>query len=327
MATYFERLLSYYKIEPDFRGWAHCPCPNCGVPPALNPGDTHFSFSPLGGHCFVCGVTYSLSDMLEITDAENFDSSGKVYKPRKRLGWLDYADNAKKLNNLVDEWNLNGYSLWRLYKNIPDTLFQFYRLGVGRMPKRSSRCNHKRLMVPLFSGTTLFGLRSRRVNCDCPKWLGIGGTKKFLYNGGCLVEDAEKSKERHLGDSVFSVKPHDILYIVENPIDSILLYAKHKLKSVATLGVTIWMDSWTESIVQSGVSKVVVWYDNDAAGCPTKKVFQEEKQRRLEKMGTDVMAAPRGYVLVKLLREAGINAYSYPWKDTDPYHADVGMYL
>ena len=59
----FDLLIDHFGVEPDSDGEVRVDCPNCGK--EAKRGQTHFSFSERGGHCFVCGTSWSLRRLAE----------------------------------------------------------------------------------------------------------------------------------------------------------------------------------------------------------------------------------------------------------------------
>lgn len=326
MSSYFESLLKHYNVEPDDRKWAHVPCPRCFSPAAERYGDTHFSFNHKAGYCFVCGYKCTLPELIEEVGAElTGNSTSYRYQERKKR-WMDYEVNRQTLNDMIVKWNKEpyGFHRWNLYKPISEKVYSFYKLGFGMYPDKSSLCKHNRLMVPLIAGEEIVGVRGRRLDCDCPKWAAISGSKFVLYNGGMLIGGLGNSKLK-LGNSLLTYNKSSVLYIVENQIDSLLLLQKG-IYAVATLGVTIWEEEWTKILQDVKPSKVVVAYDNDMAGCPNEETYQRIKKERLAK-GIPFVKEPNGYELVKRLREKSINAFCYHWSPNTPEKMDIGKLL
>lgn len=331
MQSYLDRLAEYYGVEPDSRQWIHVPCPQCNAAPATGYGDTHFSFSSKGGHCFVCHYTCSLKELVDLTDApEVEEGTHRVRKITNTKGWLDFSANKKLLYHLISDWNTRsgGYNMWSAYKKgIPPSVYDFYKMGIGELPDKASRCNHTRLIIPLIGGGDIFGLRARHISCDCPKWLGISGNKKFLFNGGSLVNSTEEERKGSLGKSLFKITNEDTLYIVENPIDSILLYEKFGKKSVATLGITMWEDKWYDIIAEASPKKVIVLFDNDLMGAPNPETYKQQCIVRSQKTGVFLEPTPLAFTRVKELKDRGVAASVYRWPDGSPHKMDVGMLL
>ena len=114
-----------------------------------------------------------------------------------------------------------------------------------------------------------------------------------------------------------------VLLITENPIDALLLEHRYPEScAVATLGVALWRDEWTELLVRSGALLVVVMFDNDRPGNGAGRAGQLAWMRTHDR---DIM--PNGIRLVNRLLRAGVNAQLYDWGDDAPLHQDAGSAL
>jgi len=199
---------------------------------------------------------------------------------------------------------------------VPESLVAAYRLGYGAYPQYTSKCSHRRLQVPLIERGQVVGFRSRSVGCDCAKWLSPAGSRTLLYNGERLT----RGPYYGMGFALNAWVPHgDVLYIIENPVDAILLeHNSPEVYAVATLGVTMWQPEWTELVVRARPAMVVVAYDNDrpgnGGGIPGRDAWLRDHPKDI---------VPNGVKLVNALLTAGVNARLFPWADS-PLKADIG---
>ena len=119
---------------------------------------------------------------------------------------------------------------------------------MGVLP--ASRCHHERLTVPVIDGSMIVGIRGRSLGCECGKWLAAGGTTLDmlpLYN--CQA----------LGTG-------QVVWIIENPIDALMVGERTDYIGVATYSVSYWREAWTEALTLARPELVVIAYDNDLVG-------------------------------------------------------------
>lgn len=300
MNDLFQSLYQHLNVEPDHRGEVHCACPACGKEPKR--GQVHFSFSERGGHCFCCGLNISLQALAahySIEDDERIAPVERVEKPKREAPRLDFDRLAVEYSlarGVVEKWNR--------YKALPVNVIDKNVLGYGRLPRYSSKCQHDRLIVPIFGPDNMcIGLRARSVGCKCGKWLSPAGSEMFLYNWQTL-RDAQGQ----------------LLFIVENPIDALLLELAHdNIKAVATLGVTIWDDEYTPLVVECGAKRIIIAYDADrpgnGGGVTGREAWLSSHNKLIE---------PNGVKLTNRLLEAGAPAMLFPWPEDTPIHTDIG---
>jgi hypothetical protein len=161
-------------------------------------------------------------------------------------------------------------------------------------------------MVPLYEDGEIVGIRGRSLGCDCGKWLSPGGSRCVLYNAEHLSRVAGK-----------------VLWILENPIDALMLELRvSQSVAVATLGVSLWQDDWTERVVGCGAKRVIVSYDFDMPGNGGGKVGREAWLATHDKL-----IVPNGVKLCNRLLEAGVRAMLFPWPEDTPLHTDIGDVL
>ena len=337
----FDLLIDYFGVEPDSDGEVRVDCPNCGK--EAKRGQTHFSFSARGGHCFVCGTSWSLRylaidvGVIEARDRYTSRPSPRgiakrqvqKQKTKRRMSsaeWIEYGRVFTSHPDLA--------TAWREYKIVPEALARWYRLGLGCFPEGSymSKCTHLRLTVPLIdTAGTVHGFRCRtiagdyggwRERCEAAghaKWLSPAGTQMLLYNGQRI---GEGPKYGVASDGLPPPDQETVLFVVENPIDAIqveMVYGDARnVRAVATLGVTVWDDEWTERIREIGC-RVLVAYDNDRPGNGGGAAGREAW---LAEHGKDI--EPNGVKLVNRLLKAGVKATLMDWGGY-PLKTDIGM--
>jgi len=298
MNALFDALLRQHGVQPDRHGEAHVTCPFCGKEPKR--GQVHFSFSERGGKCFVCGQGATLSKLAELWGhGEPRPAPAPKPRPARRAVWnwdalvAQYAANPRRLE------------AWASYKPLPEDVIRARRLGLGTFPKSLSKCQHERLMVPLYEDGRCVGIRGRSLGCSCGRWLSPLGSRCVLYNAEALSRAAGR-----------------VVFIVENPVDALMLEQLHPhVVAVATLGVSMWQDTWTDLLRRCGARRVVVAYDNDVPGNGGTAAARAAWQAR-----HGSLPMPGGIRLVNRLLEAGIPARLYDWGDA-PVGADIGSVL
>jgi len=310
MNELYQTLISVLGADEDRKGEWHCPCQFCGK--LSSPKDPHHSFNEQGFHCFVCGEGGSLkklADQAGITTETPLPIVPKpAPKPKPVPEWKKHA--TEYLQSVVSADEL--FPKWKQYKPLSTASIAENYLGYGKLPHRSSRCTHNRLIIPLIQEKRLVGIRGRQVECDCGKWLSASGSEMVLYNSDTLEDAAGKA-----------------VLIVENPIDALLL-EQQNIKAVATMGVTMWKDEWTEMIKHSGCTLVTVVYDKDLAGngaSTEAEYHQMAEEWKLKNPKARQVPMPNGIRLVNNLNKAGIRATLYHWEEKHPFKTDIGDLL
>ena len=321
MADLFAQLCAHYNVQPDRRGEAHVDCPWCGK--EAKRGQTHFSFSERGAHCWVCGKGSSLAKFAQmVAGIEPVEYVARPKPRERRRGW-QVTEHGQEMFARY-EAHKSRWHLWSDYAPSLETeTIVNAHLGIGSFPKYASKCQHNRLQVPLLCVGRVVGFRARAIECDCPKWLGpAGNPAKFLYNGAAIEDEAygRKVEDRcYIGDCHMS-GVGGAVWIVENPIDALLL-AQESMYAVATLGVTMWHDAWTEMIRDSGMVAIVA-YDNDAPGNGGGNAGRADWIEKHPKAGPP----QNGRKLVQRLKQGGCAAMLFDWEN-DPLKADIGDLL
>lgn len=242
-ARYFAALVQGLHAQPNRKGEVYTKCPQCGK------GDQHFSFSERGAKCFKCGYTPSLRKLADVLlgGAALAYAPAPVAAPIKPRPWQTQAAA------LVESFTQTpgNVQAWQAYKPLPADVITRRKLGLGVFPGGLAykhqgswvRCDHRRLIVPLFAGREqVAGFRCRAIECDHKKWLSPGGTELVLYNAA-------------------HIRRGQPLTVLENPIDALLVHYLWDEAAVATLGVTIWKDHYTDQVRQAGPSATLFGFD------------------------------------------------------------------
>jgi hypothetical protein len=322
-------------------------CPFCGKESSSK--DTHFFYDIRGGKCFVCGERKSVFTIIKHLGLDN----GKPIAPRPvqrkikkktppPVSWKWLEDAWQYVN--TSTFSDSVAPAWIGYRPLSEETRKKYFLGYNNFPPYSSRCKHMRLLVPLITGNDVIGFRGRAVDCDCGKWLSASGTKQILYNGSFLMRSPSRHIEFNLGISTANPAhfSNRMVWITENPIDALMMQERGYL-AVATLGVTMWQDGWTEALLEFKPTNIIVCYDNDIAGnggCNEKrhaefvKLWQENMRRSWKKNHPNddeiympAEPTPNGVKLTNKLLEAGLKTTLYRWPADAPHKYDIGELL
>lgn len=294
----------------------HSDCPFCGKEEKR--GQKHFSFVEAGYVCWVCsaqGGLWKLAEQISVQGEIRPMASRQVQEPPKPRHWQSAPDRwlqgyCEHPNRLPD---------WQAYKPLSIDTIARYRLGVGVLP--SSRCQERRLILPVFASGQIVAFHGRayRPGDEEAKWLTAGGSRKdVLFNGDAL-------------------RPDVVVIICENMVDCLLAQeAETGVVAVAGGGVG-WRPEWTQQIAASRPTHVLVWLDNDLVGCPNESTRREllagwhvEMQARVD-AGTipriPTAPAPHGPQIANALLNAGVQASVYRWPEGTPPKADLGAAL
>lgn len=259
----------------DYRGerWVLCPWH----------GDRRvgsFSYGERGFRCFSCGESGHLGKLADQVGIRS-NAPMVVVAPRPRPV-------------IVHDWQRDP-DYWQRYIPIPDEARAYYhqrgfndetisaaRLGFGVLP--SSRCNHPRLILPVFSGESLVALRGRAFlpSDTDDKWLCAAGSRTVLYGADSLAAGR-------------------VVIVTEAPYSAILASQQRPdLAAVAgTAGASCWREQWTRQIAESDPAWCLVWFDNDEAG------------------------RVNGAKVASQLEAAGLRATLYRWPTGTPEHRDL----
>lgn len=222
--------------------------------------------------------------------------AGLTQPPR----WLARADRtvARALAHPLRD------DAWRAYKPFARETMDRFEFGYGTLPGTS--CTHERLVYPVRRGGQVVGLRGRAVACGCPIWLSARRSETSLWGIDLLRPGCE-------------------IVCVENPVDAALAMQTNPdcVAVATTAGAAAWRDQWTAALVAAKPRQVLIWYDNDLAGCPNAETWASERQAYVLKNGREP-AIPAGRRLWHLLLDAKLPASLHEWPPLTPVHADAG---
>ncbi len=308
MTNLFDELCTHLHVKPDGHGEAWADCPQCGKPRK----DKKFSFNDRGAHCFVCNYSAGLNALADKVGLKD----QRPYTPPQRAQETPHAPRAWQADAELITASCESDPrvsdvLKRTGKPLQQATIKANRLGVGVFPGglwfsrdgQMQHCTHDRLIVPIFDTTgSITGFRCRAFQCDCTKWLSPGGTVLQLYN-------------------VNAVRKGQPVVIVENPIDALLI-TERWYPAVATFGVTIWKDDYTEALKALSPEIIISAFDNDAPGYTTDRAIIAAWIRQHK-------SAPplNGLRLANRLCEAGLAAKPYVWPIGTPAKYDIGQML
>ena len=314
----------YLHLKPDSKGRIYPKCPYCGKESSNH--DVHTILDDKGYKCFVCGKRVSAQtfakDVGLIGDEALPELPERPDPPKPEPAkWLSQGEYW------LQQWDTIGkYLQWNAYKRLKDETIDAYRLGYGKLPQYSSRCQHDRLIVPLIVNGKLVGARARWNGCTCDshktKWLSPKDSQMVLYNGA-MLGDGEL-----MGLSAQVWQAGAVLWIVENPIDALKM-TENGMYAVATLGVTVWRPDWTRVIKDAQPALVIVCYDHDLAGNGANSAAEYAEMVRLwrEKNAGGNVPIPNGVRLANELNGAGVLTRLYKWPKGTPLKADIGDLL
>jgi hypothetical protein len=307
----FGQLNEYNHSEPDQRGERHIQCPKCGH--GSSPKKPHCSYNKKGWHCFVCGEGGSLTNLAQLIDMQidkeyHAPPQKKKEKEKKSPDWMK---NPEIYVRQYEEHPL-AYELWDEYKLLPRDMIARHRLGVGVLPRYSSRCQHQRLIVPVIVGTMIVGLRGRAINCNCGKWLAAEGTVISMMPLYGIDE----------------VLPGSYLWIVENPVDALMITAYSKTQSygLATYSASYWSDTWTAQLIELKPRIIYIAYDNDLVGNGGAWRRQQMINEWLQDPRHKNIPESNGIRRANELVAAGLHVRLFDWMDASP-KSDIGSLL
>jgi hypothetical protein len=303
-ASIFDTLCAKLRAEPDRHGEVWLDCPQCGK------GAKHFSFNEHAGHCFACDYSGSLRAIAELLNIRSeVHSSVPLRRDREPVAPRDWQ---KRPGLWLDRYGaaLDRLPAWQSYKPLSLDSIARFRLGVGVLP--SSRCNHRRLILPVFvdGRVTAFHGRAYLPGDNDEKWLTAGGSSKQVLFGVDLL------------------RPGATVIICENYVDAILaMQAAPEVVAIAGGGAS-WQSEWTAQIAASKPARVLVWLDHDLIGCPNRETYRALlTDWRISHPDALRSPKPRGPQIANDLLTAGVRASLYDWPRGSPAKADVGWAL
>jgi hypothetical protein len=308
MTTLLDNLASRLDAELRRDHNYYSDCPFCGK--EAKRGQKHFSFCDKGYKCWICeakGKLPTLALHLGVTGGMPLRThhvpQGERKPPRRwQSAPLRYLDDFCASLDRIQSWQ--GYKPLSL-----DTIARF-RLGVGQLP--SSRCNVRRLIVPVFHGGEIVAFHGRAFvpGDEDAKWLTAGGSRKdVLFNGDLL----------HPGATVV---------ICENLVDCLLaMQVEPSIVAVAG-GGSSWNTVWTQQLAVSHPRRVITWLDHDLAGNGSRYHEHEMLAKwKQEHPKATTAPSPRGPQICNELLSAGVPATLYEWPKGTPHKYDIGRAL
>lgn len=301
----FDQLVTQLQAELRRDHRYHADCPFCGKEAKKH--QKHFSFCEAGYFCWVCEAKGSIQTLAMHVGAGTVTVAPKrAQEPQRPRLWQQRPEYyLQRYTGALDR-----VQCWTAYKPLTLDSISRYKLGVGVLP--SSRCMHRRLILPIFAGGTIAAFHGRAYLPDDTdaKWLTAGGSSKLVLFG------ADKLK---VGATVV---------ICENFVDAILaMQAAAEVIAVAGGGAS-WQDAWTEQIAQSRPKQVLVWLDNDLVGCPNQETYRALlAEWRVSHPDALRVPEPNGPKIANQLLVFGVKAHVYEWPKGTPAKADIGWAL
>lgn len=297
-----------HKLHAEKRGkeW-HADCPFCGK--EYRRGQTHFSLSERGYHCFVCDASGGLQKLAAHLGAD-YKPVEVVRKPEppKPVTWQAGAVG------LVNRYASHPDNLrqWQAYKPVTGATVKRWQLGFGALPGTS----HNRLIVPIITGGEVVALRGRSIDGREPKWLSATGSVMKIWN-------------------LDGITPGATVWLMENYVDAALFMQNHpEWTAIAIGGARALHDDEVTHIARQKPERVIVAYDNDLAGQATGELLARLRAEWIENFrqrnpgrALPKVPEPRGPVVVNQLRRAGVNSLLFRWPQGTPAKADVGWAL
>lgn len=313
-ARQFAGLCAELRVEPDRNGEAWIDCPWC------QKGNKHFSFSTNGYHCFACDrgskSLLMLARQLQLQPSER-PARARQEAPRPRQ-WQQASD--RWLDRYCEA--LDRVTAWQSYKPLSLDTIAGFRLGVGVLP--SSRCQHKRLIVPVLDRGKVVAFHGRAFRSEDTdvKWLSAGGSdKRVLFVAGEL-------------------QPGCTVVIVENYVDAILAWQCEPNGCYIPLGGLSWQPEWTAQIALARPRGALVWLDHDLAGNGSRwhhrEMLEAWRVEMIARRTADPKLAarpfppdpePRAPKIANELLAVGIRTHIYEWPKGSAWKADIGSEL
>jgi hypothetical protein len=284
----------------------HATCPFCDKP--AKAGQKHFSFCDRGYSCWVCEAQGSLVALaLHLDVPGDYQAAPRrVQEPARPKRWQSAPERF--LSGFCAA--LDRVWRWQQYKPLTLDSIARWRLGVGVLP--SSRCEKRRLIVPVFADGQIVAFHGRAFlpgDTDA-KWLTSGGSsKQVLFNADLLRPSAD-------------------VIICENYVDTILAMQEEPSAVAVCGGGASWQSAWTAQIAASRPRQVLIWLDHDLAGNGSRYHYQElvaEWKRRNPK--AQRVPEPAGPEIANELLSAGVRGRVFEWPKGTPPKADLGWYL
>lgn len=306
----------------DRQGRAHAVCPACGAEPTNRIGGAAYHFylydlpgGKQGAVCWACGYRPRLTELATELDVTGYiPPQPRAVTPPPPAPW-QAPDALVAYRAFQDRQWADVLHAWQQYKPLAAPTIRLADLGLGRLPLWDDQrqvwypYRYERLIVPLLQDGQIVGLRGRAIHpADTgPKWLTASFSETLLMG-------------------LNTVQPGDTVIWCENVIDRLLAQqVEPHARYVASGGLT-WRDAWLDDMAQRCPAQVLIWFDNDLAGCPNATTAQAAAQRRIAE-GKPPSPPPRGPKLANALLQRGVRARVYAWPAGTPEHADLGWLL
>lgn len=299
-------------------------CPVCG----RDERSKDCSYSVKGWHCFVCGNGGNLADLAKRRGVPAQLRQVPAQREKKLPAWRTDANEAQRI---LDRYTArpDKYQHWMNYKPVSTSMIDRLRWGVGSLDLypytgyHTSRCQHERLIYPVYWDGQIVAFRGRQIACQCEgeSWLNMAGSVPALYG----IDD---------------VPPGAVLILCENPVDAMLVHEyQHDCYGAATTGgAGTWRPDWTTRLAALHLRHAVVWYDNDLAGSPNAETLEAETAAWWAKMQAALdqgkiksipttPPAPHGPRVARLLWLANIPSSVGAWPPGTPVGWDIGLQI
>lgn len=300
-------------------------CPVCGK----NEKSKDCSYNAAAWHCFVCGSGGSLVDLARRQGVPAQLTPVPAQSAKRLPSWRTSTDEALTILARYTA-RCDKYQHWQAYKPVSTSMVDRLNWGVGSLDLypytgyHTSRCPHDRLIYPVMWDGQIVAFRGRQMACQCDgeSWLNMAGSAPALYG----IDD---------------VPVGAVLVLCENPVDAMLVheYQHSNVYGCATTGgAGTWRDEWTVRLAALHLRHVVVWYDNDLAGCPNPETLEAEVAAWRVKMQAALDAGkiktipampptPHGPRVARLLWLANIKVSIGAWPPGTPVNWDIGKQI
>jgi len=303
----------------------HIACPECAH--VSTDKDFHCSMSVYGWKCFSCGTGGTLENLARRTKLDNpglYTAPVRLTNAEVRHDPPPWTADPERLIAGY-EAHPRRFELWAKYKPVTRETITRLRWGVGRLPAGrddetgelvQNRCQHERLIIPVYDGTMLVALRGRALNCSCPKWLPARGS---------VLSSLPMYGEHHL-------RTGQIVWLVENMVDAELFSERMSDRNHIALAIystSYWRDEWAETLAAAHPQAIVICLDNDLVGNGGAARRQEFIARYLAdpKHGGKYPEVPNAFkIQARLKGHVDCPVMIYDWK-TAEYKADIGSLL
>lgn len=322
MTNLLDALAARLDTSFDRSGRAHATCPECGKEPYSRSGSRAFHFyiyslanGKEGAQCHVCGYWASLAQLAKRLDVTGYTAPApRVDEPPPPTPWSQPGALANYRTFQRRQWD-RVVSAWQQYKPLNEATIEDADLGLGRLPlwgdwSRSWYAySFDRLILPIFADGQVVGLRGRAIDPrdDGPKWLTASFSRSTLVG-------------------LESVQRGAAVVWCENLIDRLFAAQTEPSAVYVASGGGSWRADWLRDLAARRPRSVLVWFDNDLAGCPNAQTARAAAARRAAE-GKPAMPEPRGPKLANDLLALGQHATVYRWPNGTPEHADLGAAL